>query len=148
MVKAKSLMVAVVVCVALAVVVAAVSVSALVHAAGGKRQVTWLMSETPSVQLGVWDKLGVAGSYHVTFEVTASDGVRYLARKTVAASTDWGYVYFPRDFFHYDKDGHYYRAWIAPGQYYWVARVGGKVIASDRFRVAQSGRTTEITASP
>jgi hypothetical protein len=128
------------------VVLALGLVTALVQAARAKPHVTWLVSETPSIELGVWDKSGAAGAYQVTFEVKEPGGTRYLARKRSPANAGFCEVTFPHDFFHYEKDGRFWRAAeLVPGDYSLTARVKGHSIIKERFRVTGSGSTRTIS---
>jgi hypothetical protein len=124
---------------AMAIATIGIAVTVVVRAAESRRKVTWLESQSSCVRLEVRGKSGIAGTHQVTFEVTESDGTKYLARKSVTTTQSRAFVYFPGDFSHHEKSGRWWNAAMVRGQYSWTAQVKGRVIAKGGFTVSHSG---------
>jgi hypothetical protein len=100
--------------------------------AEGFENVTWQLSESPSIQLGIRDKFGSLESYRAEFVVSGKDigkSYTYRATKNVSGS-EFAYVVFPRDF------GENY---AFPGNYNWKCVVNGKTVVSGKFKVKLDG---------
>ena len=86
----------------------------------------FLQSTATSIQIGIWNKQGVAKSNVAIFTVTASDGKQYKATKSEPLD-DWVYANFPNDFEPYVDTS-------AFAAYKWTATVDGKTVARGNFK--------------
>jgi hypothetical protein len=86
----------------------------------------FLQSTAAVIQLGVWDKGGVAKSNKATFIVTDPAGHKYKAESTEALN-DWVYKSFPSEFSPYPENASVYT------NYTWQCIVDGKVVAGGKF---------------
>lgn len=87
----------------------------------------FLQSSASVVQLGIWDKQGVAKSNRAIFTVTGANGKQFRA-ETEGALDDWNYVSFPNDFSPYPDST------IVFANYTWKATVDGKTVAGGNFK--------------
>jgi len=86
----------------------------------------FLQSTSTSIQVGIWDKQGVAKSNKTIFTVTAPDGKQYQANKSEPLD-NWVYANFPNDFEPYVDTSAY-------AIYKWTATVDGKTVAGGNFK--------------
>lgn len=86
----------------------------------------FLQSTATSIQIGVWDKQGVAKSNDAIFTVIAPDGKQHKAKKSEPLDS-WVYVNFPNDFEPYVDAARF-------AAYKWTATVDGRIIAEGNFK--------------
>lgn len=87
----------------------------------------FLQSTAAKIQLGVWDKTGVAKSDKAAFIVTAPNGKTFRAEKDEPLD-DWVYATFPDDFSSYPEETDIYKT------YKWKCIVDGKEVAGGVFK--------------
>ena len=85
-------------------------------------EATWQYSQSPTVQLGVRDKMGDLGSYTAVFVVTDPEGTEHRLKKDITGD-DFGYVIFPDDF----------SVNAGEGEYVWKATVEDFVVNEGKF---------------
>ena len=90
---------------------------------GGGEAVSWQLSETPQMEMGVRDKFGTLGGYVATFVVRGPK--QQKAKTTVHVKGDeFKSVRFPEDFPGYVETN---------GKFKWVCLVQGKAVVSGAF---------------